>query len=103
MRATIIGLMGIVFAMAGGALLNSGGKKAAAADSFPVVIQVDAAQTKGPLKPIWRFFGADEPNYAYMADAPHWSEIVADKPNEPTTRIINSTPAQSGQAIEARL
>ena len=22
----------------------------------------------GPLKPIWRFFGADEPNYAYMKD-----------------------------------
>ncbi|MCI0540108.1 MAG: hypothetical protein L0Z50_33295 [Verrucomicrobiales bacterium] len=39
---------------------------AAAADSFPVAIQVDAARTKGELKPIWRFFGADEPNYAYM-------------------------------------
>src|SRR5438874_2149283 len=37
-----------------------------AADSFPVSIRVDAAKTKGELKPIWRFFGADEPNYAYM-------------------------------------
>jgi xylan 1,4-beta-xylosidase len=37
-----------------------------AADSFDVSIQVDVTQTKGPLKPIWRFFGADEPNYAYM-------------------------------------
>ena len=37
-----------------------------AADSFPVTIRVDAAKTKGELKPIWRFFGADEPNYAYM-------------------------------------
>ncbi len=36
--------------------------------SFPVVINIDAAQTKGELKPIWRFFGADEPNYAYMKD-----------------------------------
>ncbi|HEX3100706.1 MAG TPA: hypothetical protein VHQ01_02880, partial [Pyrinomonadaceae bacterium] len=36
--------------------------------SFPVVINVDASQTKGELKPIWRFFGADEPNYAYMKD-----------------------------------
>src|SRR5690349_15805213 len=35
-------------------------------DSFPVLIQVDASQTKGELKPIWRFFGADEPNYATM-------------------------------------
>ena len=39
---------------------------AAAAESFPVTIHVDAAKTKGELKPIWRFFGADEPNYAYM-------------------------------------
>jgi xylan 1,4-beta-xylosidase len=35
-------------------------------DSFPVLIQVDASQTKGELHPIWRFFGADEPNYATM-------------------------------------
>ncbi len=37
-----------------------------AAGSFPVNIRVDAAKTKGELNPIWRFFGADEPNYAYM-------------------------------------
>ena len=37
-------------------------------NSFPVVIRVNAAQTRGELKPIWRFFGADEPNYAYMKD-----------------------------------
>ena len=34
--------------------------------SFPVVIRVDAARPIGPLRPIWRFFGADEPNYATM-------------------------------------
>src|SRR6266496_3636955 len=39
---------------------------ASAADTFPVAIRVDAAQTKGELQPIWRFFGADEPNYAYL-------------------------------------
>src|SRR3954465_2014319 len=39
-----------------------------AADSFPVVIRVDAGKTNGELKPIWRFFGADEPNYAYMTN-----------------------------------
>jgi xylan 1,4-beta-xylosidase len=39
---------------------------AADAKSFPVRIQIDASQPTGPLKPIWRFFGADEPNYAYM-------------------------------------
>jgi xylan 1,4-beta-xylosidase len=36
--------------------------------AFPVAISVDAAQTKGELRPIWRFFGCDEPNYAYMKD-----------------------------------
>src|SRR5688572_27019115 len=36
--------------------------------AFPVQIRVDAAKPRGELKPIWRFFGADEPNYAYMKD-----------------------------------
>jgi xylan 1,4-beta-xylosidase len=35
---------------------------------FPVTIAVDAAKPTGELTPIWRFFGADEPNYAYMKD-----------------------------------
>jgi xylan 1,4-beta-xylosidase len=39
---------------------------ATAADTFPVNIRIDAANHRGELKPIWRFFGADEPNYAYM-------------------------------------
>jgi xylan 1,4-beta-xylosidase len=38
------------------------------ADSFPVQIRVDASAPLEPLKPIWRYFGADEPNYAYMKD-----------------------------------
>lgn len=41
---------------------------ALAAESFPVSIRVDAGKPTGELKPIWRFFGADEPNYAYMKD-----------------------------------
>jgi xylan 1,4-beta-xylosidase len=40
--------------------------EATAAGAFPVTITVDAARSRGDLKPIWRFFGADEPNYAYM-------------------------------------
>ena len=32
--------------------------------AFPVTMRVDAGRPDGPLKPIWRFFGADEPNYA---------------------------------------
>src|SRR5436309_7021446 len=41
---------------------------ARAADSFPVAIRVDASRPIGPLRPIWRFFGGDEPNYATMKD-----------------------------------
>jgi len=48
---------------------------ALAADSFPVHIRVDASQTQGALKPIWRFFGADEPNYAYMK---HGKKLLAE-------------------------
>ena len=39
-----------------------------AAAAFPVVITVDAGKSLGELKPIWRMFGADEPNYATMKD-----------------------------------
>jgi xylan 1,4-beta-xylosidase len=35
---------------------------------FPVTIQVHAGQSKGELTPTWRFFGADEADYAYMKD-----------------------------------
>jgi xylan 1,4-beta-xylosidase len=46
-----------------------------AAESFPVTIRVDAGKTNGELKPIWLFFGADEPNYAYMK---HGKKLVAE-------------------------
>jgi xylan 1,4-beta-xylosidase len=31
-------------------------------------IHIDLAKKKGPMKPIWAFFGYDEPNYTYMKD-----------------------------------
>ncbi|MEA5404368.1 hypothetical protein VB776_15655 [Arcicella sp. DC2W] len=33
-----------------------------------VSIQVDLSKTKAPMKPIWAWFGYDEPNYTYMKD-----------------------------------
>lgn len=42
------------------------GSVLATAESFPVTIGVDLERPGAELKPIWRFFGADEPNYAYM-------------------------------------
>ena len=35
---------------------------------FPVAVTVDASGVGQPVKPVWRFFGADEPNYATMKD-----------------------------------
>ena len=43
-----------------------------AGSSFPqgerVSIRVDAAAARGPMKPVWTFFGYDEPNFTYMKD-----------------------------------
>ena len=51
-------------------------------DSFPIQITVDVSQRKGELKPIWRFFGADEPNFAYMKDGQKLiRELGALRPN----------------------
>ena len=35
-------------------------------DELTIAIRVDASKPIGQLRPIWRYFGADEPNYAYM-------------------------------------
>ena len=48
---------------------------AGSSPAFPVHIQVDASKVTAPLKQIWRFFGADEPNYAYMKDG---QKLIAD-------------------------
>ena len=48
--------------------LAADAQNAVSAAPFPVTIRVDASRSLGPLKPIWRFFGADEPNYATMKD-----------------------------------
>ncbi len=41
---------------------------AQAAPDTTVHVTVNAARTVAPLPPIWRFFGADEPNYATMPE-----------------------------------
>src|ERR1700685_4076969 len=43
------------------------GGPATPAAAFSVTANVDAAKLVGPLPPVWRFFGADEPNYATSA------------------------------------
>jgi xylan 1,4-beta-xylosidase len=36
------------------------------ADDLPVTIHIDAANSLGPWKPAWRFFGYDEADYTFM-------------------------------------
>jgi xylan 1,4-beta-xylosidase len=57
------------------AILAAAIPAAPATNSFPVSIRVDASRPIGPLRPIWRFFGGDEPNYATMKDG---QKLLAD-------------------------
>jgi xylan 1,4-beta-xylosidase len=58
-----------------GAGLRLAAAGAAPPTTFPVGIRVDAAQVRGELRPVWRFFGADEPNYATM---PNGRKLIAE-------------------------
>jgi xylan 1,4-beta-xylosidase len=42
--------------------------QAEAESARAVAVTVDVSRIEGPLAPVWRFFGADEPNYATMKD-----------------------------------
>ncbi len=44
-------------------------------DTYEVNIQVDVSSSLGPVNHIWRYFGADEPNYAYMRNG---SKLIGD-------------------------
>jgi xylan 1,4-beta-xylosidase len=41
----------------------------------PVTIHIDARSTQGSLRPVWKYFGYDEPNYTY---AKHGQELVGE-------------------------
>lgn len=57
---------------------------------IPVHITVDASKSQGELKPIWRFFGADEPNYATMKDGRKLTKHLGDlRPNQVYFRAHN--------------
>jgi xylan 1,4-beta-xylosidase len=60
----------VTLIIAAAAVLSAGPRvpPQASEGAFDVAIRVNAATPTGPLTPIWRFFGADEPNYAYMHD-----------------------------------
>jgi xylan 1,4-beta-xylosidase len=64
--------------------------RVSASKPFAVTIRVDAGKSLGPLKPVWRFFGADEPNYAYLPDGERLiAGLGALKPGEVYFRTHN--------------
>ncbi|MBS1810744.1 MAG: beta-xylosidase [Acidobacteria bacterium] len=65
----------------------------------PITIRVDAAKPKGPMKPIWSWFGYDEPNYTYMKDGKKLlSELAALSPTPVFVRTHNLLTTGDGKA-----
>lgn len=61
---------------------------AADTNFFPVTIRVHADKPAGALTPIWRFFGADEPNYAYMKNG---RKLLAELGGLRTNKVFSRT------------
>src|SRR5581483_1608865 len=65
MRASLLAALSVLF-VAGP--LSAADGSVQTNNAFPVSIRVNAAVVRGSLRPVWRFFGADEPNYAYLTN-----------------------------------
>jgi xylan 1,4-beta-xylosidase len=64
-----------------------------------VKINIDLANTSGPLKPVWSFFGHDEPNYTYMKDGRKLlSELAALSPVPVYMRVHSLLVTGDGEA-----
>lgn len=62
-------------------------------------ITIDLSQKAGPLKPIWAYFGYDEPNYTYMKDGKKLlSELAALSPAPVYVRCHNLLTSGDGVA-----
>jgi len=72
---------------------------AVAGQTKPISIQVDLAKEKGSMKPVWAWFGYDEPNYTYMKDGKKLlSEIAALSPVPVYVRAHNLMNTGDGTA-----
>src|SRR5690349_20817523 len=64
-----------------------------------VQIRVDANVVRGPMTPIWAWFGNDEPNYAYMPDGKKLlSELASASPVPVHFRTHNLLTSGDGTA-----
>jgi xylan 1,4-beta-xylosidase len=72
---------------------------AAFAQNNPAIIRVDLKSETGPMKPIWAWFGHDEPNYTYMKDGKKLlTELAALSPVPIHMRTHNLLTSGDGQA-----
>src|SRR5262245_47534371 len=72
---------------------------AAAQGDLPVSIRVDTATVIAPMKPVWAWFGHDEPNYTYMKDGKKLlSELAALSPVPVFMRTHNLLTTGDGTA-----
>lgn len=64
----------------------------------PIVIRLDAEAKTGPLKPIWSYFGYDEPNYTYMKNgAKLINELSTSNPVPVHIRVHNLLTTGDGE------
>ncbi|HWX19077.1 MAG TPA: beta-xylosidase [Candidatus Binatia bacterium] len=60
----IVRLAVLLFLALASTLFSAPASAAAPGEAFPVKLSIDASKPEEALNPFWRFFGADEPNYA---------------------------------------
>jgi xylan 1,4-beta-xylosidase len=73
--------------------------KLAKAQTASVNIQVNLGKSIAPMKPIWAWFGYDEPNFTYMKDGKKLLSELADLSPEPVyVRTHNLLTSGDGQA-----
>src|SRR5262245_41318768 len=88
----LVGVWALVFlgSRAGGDAADAEPNARTNANTFPVSITVEAGKPMGELRPIWRMFGADEPNYATMKNGRKLiGELGALRPKEVYFRAHN--------------
>ena len=92
----LVATLALAWCGLGGAWCGLGGSATDGPQAKPetadvaVTIRIDAAKTKGEMRPVWRFFGHDEPNYTYMKDGKKLlSQLAALSPATVYVRIHN--------------
>jgi xylan 1,4-beta-xylosidase len=80
-------------------LCSSLGAPLIAQNPEPISIRVDASRELGPLRPIYSYFGYDEPNYTYMKDGKKLlSQLAAASPVTVYVRTHNLLTTGEGTA-----